>query len=628
MRPFRNHARRWPVSALCIVSLCAALCSGLFFSTPLRAQVGITQVAVVDFRNSSKMPGQMFGRMATDAVVLELIRSGKFGVVPSDSLSAMMNQLGYDANMSQSAMIRLGQEVEASAVLSGDVLSINFDKDKKKAEARIAVKLLDVASGEMLNGAVATGISQPRTGYTADEDRMLVEAIKDAARTAVETMVAYTIPEATVLNSVGTSEVLLNKGSREGLQPGMEMIVIRRMDGGEEVVGRVRVNKVSDSDAMATILKAPRGVKPEDRVRAVYKMPDISDTSRTVAPRSSSRPSITSGNKLLMGLALIIGIGALFGNLGDKPESVSGVAAAGATPDITSAFDDGGVFIGWNEPRGVRTSDIIEYHVWRDNHGNYFASGGEATLAGPVLVPDSVTATPYNGGIGRFDHHSIDDTAVRLDYTWNYVGIDGELAQGTQANMPGITVGKTHKYWLSCVYRITSPTDGSVGYKESTPTYLGTATYVLPPVCVSPDATTGLPLSSITFEWELSAGANRYRVEVSTSDDFIRDQTVCFDVNRSTDRLTVDLRSHPELAGVFDGQELFWRVGAKNSNDRPGPMPSGNGASAAATGTKNTRYIYSTEALSFFVDAPPGTGPGDDDGGGDDGGGPPPPPDI
>ncbi|MBP6965022.1 MAG: hypothetical protein KBC96_11505 [Armatimonadetes bacterium] len=303
----------------------------------------------------------------------------------------------------------------------------------------------------------------------------------------------------------------------------------------------------------------------------------------------------------------------------DVEPVTTGVAAAGTEPDITSAFDDGGVFIGWNDFVGIRSSDIVEYHVWRDVYGNYIQSDGDSTLACPVLVPDVVTAVPYSGGIGHFDHHSIDDTATRLDYTWYCFGTDGELAQCTQETMPGITVGKTHHYWISAVYRVISSTDGRVVYRETTPVYLGSATYVSPPACRSAVPAAGPPLISVTFNWELSQGADRYRVEVSTSDQFIRAKTVCVDVDRSASQLTVDLSNCSELGGVADGQRLFWRVGAKNSNDSPGPLPSGTGSSVAKTGAKNTRYIYSTEPGQFTVGED-----SDDPGGGD----PPPPPDI
>ena len=44
----------------------------------------------------------------------------------------------------------------------------------------------------------------------------------------------FTLPEATVLNTTGDSEVVVNRGSRDGIVSGLEMIVVR----GREQVGK------------------------------------------------------------------------------------------------------------------------------------------------------------------------------------------------------------------------------------------------------------------------------------------------------------------------------------------------------------------------------------------------------
>ncbi len=628
MRPFRSYATRWPISLLCIFSVVLTLCTTAIITPSVRAQ-GISQVAVIDFHNSSKMAGQMFGRMATDAVVLELIRSGKFGVIPSDSLEAKMKQLDYDSNMNQAAMIRLGQESEVSSVVSGELLSVKIDKDKKTAEARVAVKMLDVASGELVNGAFASGVSQPHIGYTADEDKMVVQAIQDAARNAVETMVSYIIPEATVLNCVGTTEVLLNKGSQEGLEAGLEMIVLRYIDGGkQEVVGKIRVTKASANDASASIVRAPRGVKPEDRVRAVYKMADYGDSNRVSPPKKSPRKSIVKGSSLAWGLAILVGIFALSGQGGSKSESVPGaVAMAGASPDVNPPEDDGGVMVEWNTPPNIGFDNVIEYHVWMDNYSN----------VGPVLAVGRDFAPPLSNAVGSFDHSQSIDTSDTADLSYSFPDSDHALQALTIPTSNGITVGRTHKFWVSALYRRLSPATATFTYWETTPVFAGMATYVTRPTCISPDQATDLPLTNILFEWGASVGADTYRLEVSTSVGFERSKTWCSpDIRKIAGpfqlAVTNELANAAEFAGVQAGQTLYWRVGAKKMGDSPGPVPAikdGNKASAAASGPKNTRFIYSDAWGEFTVDAPPGTNPG---GGNnpppDTGGGPPGPPNL
>lgn len=644
MRFFKSSAMRLPTSVLCIIALCGSLAWSTFLPPPAAAQMGTVEVAVVDFRNRSKMPGQMFGRMATDAIVLELLRSGKFGVTSADALEAKMKDLGYQPPLTPRLMIRLGQEVGATSVVNGEVVYLKVSRDDKQAEARITVRMLDVASGQLVNGAIATGRSHPRIGYAADGDKMLVEAIKDAARGAVETMLQYIIPEATVLSSIGTEEVLLNKGSQDGLQPGMEMIVVRRVEAGmEEVVGRVRVKKVTDSDATATIVRAPRGVKPEDRVRAVYELPpDGVGDGAEPARRAPRKKSLLSGSKLFWGLVALIGIATLFKGGGDRPEEVPGaVAAAGKSPEIASAFDEGGILIAWNNPKGVRHMDIIEYHVWRDNHGTFFASGtgggGEANLAGPVLVPDQTSAAPISGAMGSFDHNSVDDIMSRSPVTYRVATADHELDTQEIELMTGITPGKMHTYWVSCLYRRISPVDASITYHETSPVFAGRATYIMRPILVAPGGTTPtdyIQLDNVTFEWEGSRSADLYRIECSTGPDFRRNETWCTDVYAPTSAdgvlhtktFTNVLNNVQELANLPAGSVVYWRVGARNRSDTPGPYPAG--PSPSVDGPKNTRFIYSApdQVFSFMI---PGEAPGPPPGDGGDGDGgtqPPPPP--
>jgi len=664
VRSFRRFAARWPISVLCITVLIAPLAGTALAPLPALAQTGTIEVAVVDFRNVSKVSNEMFGAMATDAVVVELLRCGKFGVVTADTLQAKMEELGYKSkedralkvHLTPSMMVRVGGEVGADSVVSGEVTSIKVDRGKKRAEARIVVRMLDVASGEWVNGAVATGASNPRIGYTPDRDTdWIIEAINSAARKAVETMVQYIIPEATIIGTIGPNEVLLNRGSQEGLEPGMEMIVLRRGDAGEEeVVGRVRISKVSDTDSRASVVRSTRGVKPEDRVRAVYELPKDTGGKEVEAPRTDSKKRIAVGSKLLWGLVTLIGIATFFKGGGDRPEQLpTAVVMAGRSPDVTAATEDGGILIAWNNPKDVRHADVIEFHVWRDNHGNWGSgAGGEAgSNLGPVMANDMVTAAPLNGPAGSFDHMCVDFTYPK-DFDYLRASADHtDLDEGSLEPMMGISIGVPHQYWVTCLYRRFQPTTGTttgtednVTYWETSAIYAGRATYVTRPIPESPGGTTGttyVDLTNVTFVWRGSRGADQYVIEVSTVPDFNREQTwvrqeyqpTGTDGERFTRTYTNVLKNAqgvvvPELAGAPPGATLYWRVGARNSQDVPGPYPAL--PTPVSNGPKNTRYMYTGQGDIFMfmtlpdMPEPPPDQPGDGDGGE----GPPPPPPI
>jgi hypothetical protein len=427
----------------------------------------------------------------------------------------------------------------------------------------------------------------------------------------------------------------------------MEMIVLRRVEGGaDEVVGRVRVSRASDTDSRAIITRSTRGVQPQDRVRAVYELPSDTSGADTRAPRTDTKKKIASGTKLLLGLIALIGLATIFKGGGDKGEEVpNATAAAFASPaEFGSIFDQGGILIAWNTPKEVRTGEIIEYHVWRDNHGTYFGSTGGSNVAGPVLAPDQTSAAQISCPLGSFDHHAVDDIAYRVPIEWVAPSRDHtDLEDGSASSMPGITPGKLHNYWVSCVYlRKTfksAEEEGEDTYWETSPVPAGRATYLQQrPVCRFPGDVSGtqyVDLGDVRFEWEGCRSANEYVIEVSTSPQFKRDETWCKKVYQSTaqDGMLIqkdfvnELSTGSELQNVQPGDSLFWRIGARNNQDNPGPYPAG--PTPCLEGEKNTRYIYSdpNEQFMFMKLETPSEPPSDGgDDGGDDDDNPPGPP--
>jgi hypothetical protein len=659
VRSFRRFATRCLVSALCLATLIAPLAGIIMVSGAASAQ-STMEVSVVDFRNTSKIPNEMFGTMATDAVVVELLRSGKFSVTTADALQGKMEELGYKAKddrvpkvlVSPAMMVRLGQEVGADAIVTGEITSLKVDGGKK-AEAKITVRMLDVASGVWMNGAIATGASNPRIGYTADKDTdLIIEAINNAARQAVDSMVQYIIPEATIIGTFGAEEVLLNKGAQDGVQNGMEFIVLRRGETGQdEVVGRIRIVNASDTDAKAAVVSSTRGLKPEDRVRAVFDLPK--DTGANAKPsRTDTQKKIAKGSSLLWGLVALVGVATLFKGGGDKPEQVSNaIAMAGKYPDVTSVWQDGGVLVAWNDPRPLRTADILEYHVLRDDMMSVIPQGAALKNAGPAVVCDRMTALQRTVPTGTYERSTVDGTWFYITVDYSYADENHARATGTAAPTQGMIMGIPHTYYVSALYRRhTTAADGSdvVTYWETQPVYAGRATYTSRPVTESPGGTVTsdyVDLTNVTFEWRGAAGADQYVIEISTSPDFKRSETwvdviyqpTSQDGTLFTKTYTNVLKNADtgatvtELANVPAGGTLFWRVGARNRTDSPGPIPAGL-QYAQVSGAKNTRYIYSDPSLQYsFMTLPDMPGPppsGGDTGGGTGGDTPPAPPGI
>ena len=217
----------------------------------------------------------------------------------------------------------------------------------------------DRASAEIINGAVQTGNSSSRVGYTCDDDELISEAISNAAFLAVKTMVDYIIPEATVQMNFGDSEVMLNKGARDGIKPGMRMIVLRQ----NEIIGYVEIRQVNPMDSMAKVVKSMRGIQPEDKVRAIFDMPTVSSTLKSEplpsgAPKSSGGKSGALGKigKALLIGAVVFGMVSLFSG-GRGTGSPASIGASSTTPTTLT----------WNPSAFAHGLNVIEYQVLRDN---------------------------------------------------------------------------------------------------------------------------------------------------------------------------------------------------------------------------------------------------------------------
>ena len=296
-------------------------------------------------------------------------------------------------------------------------------------------------------------------------------------------------------------------------------------------------------------------------------------------------------------------------------------AMAGNSPEVSTASCDGGILIGWNDISYMPTASIIEYHVYRALSLRF-----DGSLWTTCLWPDTwgftiplslnpSAAPPHTGPAGSFVHSAIDDETTRT-VECNQPNLDGGLSHWTTTAY-GIIRGIHYEYEVSCVYL---RQDGV--YIETWPVYVGQATYLTRPVPVSPNSRKAVHLSDVTFQWQGSKGANRYAIEVSPSPSFPRESTwvsatsedTAADGDRVSRTFTNVLNNAAELAGITPGSTLYWRVGARNATDRPGPYPAG--PSPLAEGEKNTRYIYNSaeNVLSFTV--------------GDSGGGPPSPPPL
>ena len=544
-------------------------------------------VAVVDFTVRPGLQQALLSRAATDAIAMELSRAG-FNVLSRTQVQNALQELSLEPILDRLGVVKLGKTLAVDSIVSGEVVAVTLEGSPRTARVTILVRVTDVASGEDVNGAAVTGQSNPRVGYVGDDDQLIREAISNAALQAATTIASYTIPEATVLNTVGTDEVLLNRGTRSGIQTGMEMIVLR----GRDVVGRIRVTRPSTSDAIAKVISSTLGIQPEDRARAVFKLPTVQfDRGKVKIAEPRAKPK-SAGLSNLGKIAVIVAIVAGAARIAQGGSS--GVDSVKAEP-VTDPSGPA-VKISWKPSVFAQANqDRILYHIYREP-------------ADPTRPRVPVLTARSN------ETYVVDTQAAR---TVSYVDIAPGQEVDTpdltdEEDIPGVTAGQSYRYAVTLIYRFVSPYSGQAGgqqgqqqqdvtYRESDKKWTGFATPLAQPVLLRPaNGSEDINLRSVDFEFQAVPGAQAYRVEVSTDPTF-QNKAVSFYTNEvmMPAGSTISIRN-VNLSTKFSGaMRLYWRAGARNINDEPGPAPWVGDIKG------QYRYIWS-EPFSFMpVEEPP-----------------------
>lgn len=301
-------------------------------SVPAQAQTNGTPTwAVLDFQNRSGYGGVEVGRTASDAFVVELGKSNKYEVLSRQETQKGIADTGLSEPLDAIGQQRLGRGLGVPAVATGEVAAVSFSRSPRQATASIIIRVIDTNTGELVNGALAQGRSNPRAIGTNDDDALVNEAINNAAFAAVRQITQFNLPKATVLISRDQNSVILNRGTRDGLFNGLNMVVTRN----NSEVGRIQVSDAQADQSNATVSRRGLGIQPQDKATAIYQLPAYSVRGGTLnasnsdvasdGASSTGKRSIFSG---VTGIILAILAGALLFSLIKRGSSSGSLGGA------------------------------------------------------------------------------------------------------------------------------------------------------------------------------------------------------------------------------------------------------------------------------------------------------------
>jgi hypothetical protein len=581
------------IAHLAVLSLMLPSLSLMFVGNAYAQLQSLPTWAVVEFVNKK---GGNYGAVAAEAVASEFAKTGKYDVVPQETIKRSMETLSLQSPVTDTtSILRLAQDLRAQSVVRGEVVDFQVKNVTGGKQATVAMKVIviDAASGLAVNGSALTANSTVRSGDVSDET-LIAEAIGTAANRAVADVQARTLPTATVLNTQGTDNALINQGSRTGFKRGMEVIIIR----GRE---QVAVAKISDIEPDQAYLKASRvwkGIQPGDKVRAIFEPADIIG----ITPAGDARinkPRTRGNNSGLISIALVLGLGLLLFTQGNS-------SSQGATETVTSEatlYPDGSgqpaVKVSWSPNLFSKgNANRHRWQVWRDD-----VSGS------PVLaVPGGMT----------FAY----DTSLARDVNWaNFGGVIGgttcdfdESPDETATGVTGPTPGRAHLYRVELVYKLSSLDLPGGGGDDATDCFFvtsqtqarGVATPLFRPELQTPASGEDVPapvpgdpiFDQVTFTFNSVVLSDpitvEYIVEVSTSPNFTRNTTRKVGTALSTEVGLISIIADNTFFTAA-GTTVWWRVGARNVADRPGPVRDSLGE----------RYIFSAARSFKRPTAPP-----------------------
>lgn len=585
MRRFKHSRLARSLSKTLIASLVFNY-SAFMLMAPRPAEAQLTgtlpQWAVTDFVNNSPLGGTALAGAATDAFATNIAGTNQAGVIPRESVDRGIRELNLTPPLTRTLdVIRLGQWLQVDVVFIGEVRDARIRQggNGKSADVVLIVRGIDVASGLPIMGAAVHGQSSERPGDVSD-DVLLEEAVNYGAQEATRIVLGQQLDPATVIGTPGfggTYRVKINKGARNGIKVGQKLVVTR----GREQVGIIEVKSIEADSADAVVVKEYKGVAPGDRARVIFdQLPNIQLTDKGSRVRTTSKVNVGAA---LVGLLVIGAVALLVGKEGGNATGGQFKAEAGTAPDnVTPA-----AVISWrpNMFTGGHENRIM-WQIWRHD-----------VLGSPVGTTD--------GNVYRFF-----DTVFARTFLWRDFGgvVGGPCAEDpgtTETTAPGTIPGTSYFYQLSLAYRVSclNTPDGCAGgqvtdcFYETTRANAPGQCTVIQPVSLLLPANGSTDIGNVVqFAFTATAGAQQYAVEISTSPAFQNRSTMRV-VARVESVLPGTISTDPvNISTVFPGvQRLYWRAGARNAGDNPGPVPD----------ALNERYVWSQPFQFDRVILPP-----------------------
>ena len=611
----RLHASRiWKFVALYVAATMVVPYAVVSFPVAAEAQaqpvVESASVIVLPIQDTDGSVQSVVSQKATDALALAMEGSREFLVTSNMDLQRELNQLQLEPPLSDAEQIRLGDRLAVDQVASGEITHLRINDKTGQVDVGLAVAMLDVKTGEYLNGTNVSTTTKPIPGWHGEEARVINDALREITTEAVSRILNSRVEEGYVTSVNDFGIATLNIGRDDNLEPGVEMLLLRPVwqKDLEEMI-MVKVGRYSVSEVTARSAKiVPIGdgyASVADRAYKLYRGPERMETLRR---GESNKKTITTVAAILALLGVVaVATGSA---TDDAPEGVRSYLyqqAPGSEAVIRVRVADSSVPL---------DDQIFAWMFFRSDAQQNFSLLAQ-NLVGAVFEAN------LPGGVWD-DAPAFQTYDVQRTFTWITPAGDEESGD-IELLFHDLALQAGHTYYHR-VQRVVEPPAragsgapvATAGLQPAQATPLEPAvlnvdptdalgegsaptqgvTYFTPPTLQSPeDGAQNQSTSSITFTWNSTLGANEYILEVFPEDD---------PDGRRVPRYSAQIRQGESgtmfhtINDTFNSSTRFyWRVGARRSGE---PLPK--------NGLLNERGWLYSEMRTFTTAAAPPPPPG------------------
>jgi len=145
--------------------------------SPSKAMVGLKRrVGVVNFENKTAYGQNRLGTAASDILITELVKSGKFIVVERDKLNAVMAEQKLDMTgaIDPATAAKVGKILGLNAIVTGAISQFGVQTEGSEylvtqsksqvVQCTVDIRVVDAETGQILYADSGTGVGRQHTG--------------------------------------------------------------------------------------------------------------------------------------------------------------------------------------------------------------------------------------------------------------------------------------------------------------------------------------------------------------------------------------------------------------------------------------------------------------------------------